>query len=551
MSERAELNLTPPTSAMRNTVGKGKGQTSRNSDRPAFDAALREYCDKHHHQLLLIIVEKVHQEKMQQEKLKEVKARLNFEGCSKRNSKGQEVSQHSESRTPNIRGEHRKDEDPNALEKEERTEEYSISWEIKEIVCPHTQKAVTRVTTQKEQNPFPENFTMREHVPGGQKYSPRPWVCEEIDPFMARIRYFDLLKKTRMPNNVKTYDGSDDPEDHLKIVQTAAKVEQWAIPTWCHMFNSTLTGSARVWFDDLPPESIDSYDDLKKAFLVNFLQRKKCIKDPVEIHHIKQRDGESTEDFVQRFKTKSRHVKGAPECIRIFGFMHEITNPGLIKRLHDNIPKSVDKVMRVTTAFLRGEGAASNQARKKALLTRKAVAPNQGDKARRRKRSAKIGKKRDVRQGQSYGNPDGPTVAEGSQAEDHVKFLLRSRNFIPTLRGEDRTEGPIINEAGMRCHFIHRMYVDGGSSSEILYEHCFNRLRPKIKSQMVSATVPLVGFSGEIIWPMGQISLLVKIGDEEHFTSAWMNFMVGSAAATVENTCKFRILKNLLDKDNA
>ncbi|GKB31130.1 hypothetical protein Tco_0870531 [Tanacetum coccineum] len=56
------------------------------------------------------------------------------------------------------------------------------------------------------------------------------------------------------------------------------------------------------------------------------------------------------------------------------------------------------------------------------------------------------------------------------------------------------------------------MYVDGGSSSEILYEHGFNRLRPEVKSQMVPATVPLVGFSGEIIWPMGQISLPVKIG---------------------------------------
>ncbi|GJS35104.1 hypothetical protein Tco_0760332 [Tanacetum coccineum] len=43
---------------------------------------------------------------------------------------------------------------------------------------------------------------------------------------------------------------------------------------------------------------------------------------------------------------------------------------------------------------------------------------------------------------------------------------------------------------------------------------------------MVSATVPLVGFSREIIWPMGQISLLVKIGDKEHFTFIWINFMV-------------------------
>ncbi|GJY40926.1 reverse transcriptase domain-containing protein [Tanacetum coccineum] len=139
------------------------------------------------------------------------------------------------------------------------------------------------------------------------------------------------------------------------------------MPTWCHMFNSTLTESARVWFDDLPSEFVDSYDDLKKAFLSNFLQPKKCIKDPVEIYHIKQREGESTEDILQRFKTESRQVKGAPKCMRIFRFMHRITNPELIKRLHDNILKSMDEMMRVTTAFLRGEVAASNQAWKKTL----------------------------------------------------------------------------------------------------------------------------------------------------------------------------------------
>ncbi|GJW83888.1 hypothetical protein Tco_0157033 [Tanacetum coccineum] len=43
---------------------------------------------------------------------------------------------------------------------------------------------------------------------------------------------------------------------------------------------------------------------------------------------------------------------------------------------------------------------------------------------------------------------------------------------------------------------------------------------------MIPATAPLIGFSGEIIWPMGQISLPVKIGDAEHSTSAWMNFVV-------------------------
>nr|GEX43440.1 reverse transcriptase domain-containing protein [Tanacetum cinerariifolium] len=72
----------------------------------------------------------------------------------------------------------------------------------------------------------------------------QPWVCEETDPFTPRIHYLDF-PKTRMPSHIKTYDGSEDPEDHLKIFQAAAKTERWAMPTWCHMFNSTLTGNAR------------------------------------------------------------------------------------------------------------------------------------------------------------------------------------------------------------------------------------------------------------------------------------------------------------------
>ncbi|GJW76754.1 reverse transcriptase domain-containing protein [Tanacetum coccineum] len=70
---------------------------------------------------------------------------------------------------------------------------------------------------------------------------------------------------------------------------------------------------------------------------------------------------------------------------------------------------------------------------------------------------------------------------------------------FPSLGEEDRTEGHMIIEAEIGSHFIHRMYVDRG---------------------------PHIGFSGEIIWPMGQILLLVKIGDAEHLTSTWMNFVV-------------------------
>nr|GEU64335.1 reverse transcriptase domain-containing protein [Tanacetum cinerariifolium] len=108
-----------------------------------------------------------------------------------------------------------------------------------------------------------------------------------------------------------------------------------------------------------------------------------------------------------------------------------------------------------------------------------------------------------------------------TQSFERVKEIT-----FPPLAASSGTERPLVIETEMGGHMIHRMYVDGGSSMEILYEHCFNRLRPEIKSQMVPATTSLTGFSGETIWPLGQLRLLVIIGDTNHSTRAWMNFMI-------------------------
>ncbi|GKF02298.1 reverse transcriptase domain-containing protein [Tanacetum coccineum] len=105
-------------------------------------------------------------------------------------------------------------------------------------------------------------------------------------------------------------------------------------------------------------------------------------------------------------------------------------------------------------------------------------------------------------------------------------FERVSEITFPSLKTSSGTEGPLVIEAEIGRHMIHRMYVDRGSLIVVLYEHCFNRLRPEIKNQMVSATTSLTSFSGETIWPLGQLRLLVIIRDVDHSTKAWMNFMI-------------------------
>nr|GEW12861.1 reverse transcriptase domain-containing protein [Tanacetum cinerariifolium] len=84
-------------------------------------------------------------------------------------------------------------------------------------------------------------------------------------------------------------------------------------------------------------------------------------------------------------------------------------------------------------------------------------------------------------------------MEKDSKAKKYLNFLPKISNLFPNSRGRGWDE---------------------------------SKFRLEIKNQLIPANTPLVGFSGEIIWPLGQISLLVNIGDEEHSTSAWINFMV-------------------------
>ncbi|GJU14770.1 reverse transcriptase domain-containing protein [Tanacetum coccineum] len=106
------------------------------------------------------------------------------------------------------------------------------------------------------------------------------------------------------------------------------------------------------------------------------------------------------------------------------------------------------------------------------------------------------------------------------------KFSQGSTISFPTLTTDNVVVEPLTIEINAAGHDIHRMYIDGGASADILYEHCFQRLRPEVKSQLNPATTSLTGFTGEKIWPMGQLRLPVIVGNKEHSTTAWMNFMV-------------------------
>ncbi|GJR60433.1 hypothetical protein Tco_1502595 [Tanacetum coccineum] len=72
---------------------------------------------------------------------------------------------------------------------------------------------------------------------------------------------------------------------------------------------------------------------------------------------------------------------------------------------------------------------------------------------------------------------------------------------------------PVVVEAMIEGFRVRRIHVDGGSSSEVMYDHCFRNLSYRTKSRLRESRIPLVGFSGEVSYPMGVIDLEVTIGE--------------------------------------
>nr|GEV02716.1 reverse transcriptase domain-containing protein [Tanacetum cinerariifolium] len=482
---------------------------------------IQELCEEYYEDILPIIMDKVRRDRR-----KDVHTRLDFgEGPRE---KTREDSHHSSARARTTKPERVKVQDRlrygdrHVLDRLGHRRQSAFD-RLSETYSPSTTKSRPRGTDSRD---HPRGRSRHHSLETSKEDRPkdRERFLSVGDNTMTLSPTPISSRRTRMPNNVKTYDETGDPEDHVKIFQAAAQVERWALPTWCHIFNSTLIGAARIWFDELPPESIDSYKDLKAAFLAYFMQQKKYVKDPVEIHNIKQKDGETIEDFMERFKVKSGRMNGAPECMRISEFMHGVNNPELTKRLNEHVPKTTEEMMITTTAFIRGEAASKKKGHASWKAQDQSKRQNSDKRTPKEILAAEAGKfqppppmvtpveKRRSNKFCDFHNDKGHSTDEYMQLKKQIEELVRAGKLshlikeikhgrdqskigkketttkdkpmaiymiqswqrttrqkvtqsfervkeitFPPLAASNRTEGPLIIEAEMGGHMIHRM----------------------------------------------------------------------------------------------
>ncbi|KAJ0601430.1 putative retrotransposon gag domain-containing protein [Helianthus annuus] len=214
------------------------------------------------------------------------------------------------------------------------------------------QHFINQVLATQGNNSNNNNAGVRAEEDLAKLYKPSNLSC-----FSQQIADYDFQTKIKMAPHIKTYDGTEDPEDHLQIFTGAARIEKWSNAECCLMFMQTLVGSARIWFNDLPARSVRSFDDLSKGFLANFSQQRRYVKNATVIFQIKQRDDESLREFIERYKKEGLTYVGADEKMRVAGFMKAITSKYLTRDFNKSLPKTLEEALERAEAHIRGEEA--------------------------------------------------------------------------------------------------------------------------------------------------------------------------------------------------
>ncbi|GKF11319.1 hypothetical protein Tco_0049245, partial [Tanacetum coccineum] len=92
-----------------------------------------------------------------------------------------------------------------------------------------------------------------------------------------------------------------------------------------------------------------------------YVKSKRSMSKILSKYTIPNKETETIKGFMERFKLETGRMKGAPECMRISGFMHGVNNPELTKRLNEHVLKTIEEMMIATTAFIRGEALAAGK----------------------------------------------------------------------------------------------------------------------------------------------------------------------------------------------
>ncbi|GAU38385.1 hypothetical protein TSUD_147530 [Trifolium subterraneum] len=149
---------------------------------------------------------------------------------------------------------------------------------------------------------------------GNTRHSPRRESPDSGDerhrgPLSRRIMDIPLPRGLEKPPTLNKYDATTDPDEHVQSVETALDYRNLRGSIKCKLFPLSLFRGASTWWRNLPPGSIDSWEELCRTFTAHFTTSWRHPKTVASLKAIVQGPEESLRNYIERFNKVSVEVE--------------------------------------------------------------------------------------------------------------------------------------------------------------------------------------------------------------------------------------------------
>ncbi|XP_014524405.1 uncharacterized protein LOC106780622 [Vigna radiata var. radiata] len=157
------------------------------------------------------------------------------------------------------------------------------------------------------------------------------------------------------PPVLEKYDGSIDPDDHLRIFTNAMTLYTDSDSFICRAFSLSLKDEALEWYNTLPPNTVDCFATAETLFRRQYASNQKQEITPVKLVNTKQGKDETLKAFMKRYNKTARRVKEVNHSF-IINNLPSCLKPGYFaKKLYARPPKTMEELHKRVAEFIRME----------------------------------------------------------------------------------------------------------------------------------------------------------------------------------------------------
>ncbi|GFZ18321.1 hypothetical protein Acr_27g0000600 [Actinidia rufa] len=368
------------------------------------------------------------------------------------------------------------------------------------------------------------------------------------------------------------YEGKTDPMDHLDSYKSLMSLQGCSDEVMCKAFSATLKGPARSWFRKLSPGTIDSFGELSRLFVANFMSCRNRQKNASHLFTVHQKETESLKDFVKRFNQAILEVEDPSDKVIIMAMMEGLRPGPLFDSLSKNVPETLSALQSKADKYIAAEELAEAKRRRPRTPPRRPefiLPPLNAPVAQLKEQIADLIKRGYLRKyitdrpppnspERRYGD-NRPTAGNiqtihggfgsggcsTSSRKKHARTAFRSveeevynlsspcvGDQPPITFSSDDLRGlhlphddALVISAVIANFNVQRILIDSGSSADILFISAFEKMKIGL-DKLHPFHTPLIEFGGNTTQPLGWINLPITLGTEPHQTTVWQDFIV-------------------------